>query len=295
LNFQPTHDDVGTIYVTFWVSDSSDVKDIVLASIVVENTNDPPEISIVEPTLFTYKVNTPINFSASISDIDEVWEAQHLAVTWNSNTMGDFGQGETIVNFAGLSLGTHEITATVRDAGGLTASDTITVTIAEEEVVKLPGKEAESSLWLWIILIVIILVVVFALILIKKKKPPETESAPSTEGELVPSSQVKITPVTPVGGIAGAPLVTPPGTSQLPAPVSQGANLLLPKADLSTDPTQVPLKPSGAPSVAQETLLQDQQKKSVQIDQLERLAELKDQGIITEDEFIQQKQEVLLR
>jgi len=107
LSFLPTHDDVGTIYITFWVRDSSDANDLVLASIVVENTNDPPEISIVEPTLFTFKVNTPINFTASISDIDELWEAQNLAVTWNSNTMGDFGQGEKIVNFAGLSLGTQ--------------------------------------------------------------------------------------------------------------------------------------------------------------------------------------------
>jgi len=191
------------------------------------------------------------------------------------------------------------ITATVQDLEGSSASDSIVVTIhLEEEGGASSSGERKSYQWWWlIILIIIVLVVVMVVFIVRKKKkeeemPSESETVPSVQGEIISTTTQPVT-LTPSSITPTAPTQQiPPGTQtyqpqQLPGMAAPDVNLLLPKG---TEPTGAP---TSTPSQTAAPPLSEAQQRSTMMDQLERLAELKDQGILTEEEFNQQKQSLL--
>ena len=88
-------------------------------------------------------------------------------------------------------------------------------------------------------------------------------------------------------------LVKTPQTTPLPLTTSMEPSLLLPK---STEDEITPDSTSGATVITgpspQDPLLVQRQR-SVMMDQIERLGDLKDQRLISEEEFEQQKQMIL--
>lgn len=114
----------GTYTVTLTVTDSDGLSDT--ATVVVSVNGPPtanagPDLSVVEGTTVT------LNGSASLDD----GGAPALNYTWN------FTYGGSAVTLWGIqptftfsAPGIYEITLTVRDAGGLTSTDTVTITVA---------------------------------------------------------------------------------------------------------------------------------------------------------------------
>jgi len=314
LSFIPGNDDVGVIHIMLWVKDPSGAIDMVAGTITVINKNDPPEITIVEPVAKAFNEGVHINFSATVSDIDEVWSPQALKITWSSNISNYIGEGLQLVGISTLQPGAHLITATVRDSEGLTASDSIVVTVHPKEVRDASQSgESEATQWWWwlVVLVIVVLVIVMLIILSRKDKKEETEVEPPGPSSMAPVSAEVIPisthpihttrfPKTPTYLVApdvtsrSPPTLdqTPP-TTPLPLTTSTEPSLLLPK---STEDSITPDSTSGAtvttgPSPQDPLIVQKQ--RSVMMDHIERLGELKDQGLISEEEFAQQKQVIL--
>ncbi|MFQ5433422.1 MAG: tandem-95 repeat protein [Anaerolineae bacterium] len=89
--------------------------------------NTAPAVTIDTPlngSLFNQ--GDTVSLTGTVTDAEEPGLGTFL--TWSSDIDGQLGMG-TALNLATLSSGVHTITAFVADAGGLTASDAITITI----------------------------------------------------------------------------------------------------------------------------------------------------------------------
>ena len=97
-------------------------------SVTIDPTpNTPPSVSITAPadgSSFTQGDN--VSFSGTASDLEDGDLSSGLA--WSSSLDGAIGSGASFSTTA-LSVGTHTITASVTDSGGLPGSDAISVTI----------------------------------------------------------------------------------------------------------------------------------------------------------------------
>jgi subtilisin family serine protease len=90
-------------------------------------TNTPPTVNISSPADgASFTSGTSISFSGSAADTEDGALTNSLA--WTSSIDGPIDTGGSFS--AVLSDGTHTITASVADAGGLTGSASITVTVA---------------------------------------------------------------------------------------------------------------------------------------------------------------------
>jgi hypothetical protein len=89
--------------------------------------NTAPSVSILTPTSgASYTSGDNVSFSGSASDTEDGDLSASLA--WSSDLDGSIGSGASFAT-TGLSVGTHTITASVTDSGGLPGSDAITVTV----------------------------------------------------------------------------------------------------------------------------------------------------------------------
>ncbi len=126
----------GTHVLTLTVSDELD--ETCTDSVVVQ-VGSPPEITITSPaTGSVLEHGTTTTWVASVSDAEDTGPL--LTVQWTSSVDGALGGGAAdVIGLASLdaalSLGPHEITATVTDTHGQTSSDTITVAIDDVPVV----------------------------------------------------------------------------------------------------------------------------------------------------------------
>lgn len=104
-------------------------------------TNSAPSVSITAPSNgASYAEGTTITFSGSAQDSEDGSLTAKMA--WSSNLSGQIGTGGSVTK--ALSAGTHTITARVTDAGGLTASKQISVTVAASTAAA-PSEPAPSS------------------------------------------------------------------------------------------------------------------------------------------------------
>jgi len=222
FSYLPEQEDVGTIHIEFWVLDTSFLQDTSLAVITIHNTNDPPEITIIEPTRFEFYENETLNFSAIVTDIDEPWETQSFTITWSSNISSVIGVGEFLEGIS-LPVGSHMVTTIVEDGHGGAAQDNITITVMAvpvQEVSEPPIEEEPDEQksnegtywWLYLIIIVILICIamVFILFKIKSEKqkvlsslPLARTSAPAISSTTSQPSNVGVTtgyqsPITPV-------------------------------------------------------------------------------------------------
>jgi subtilisin len=89
------------------------------------STNIPPSVNITSPADgASFQSGSSISFSGSASDAEDGNLTDNLVWTEGNNQIGTGGSFNTT-----LSDGTHTITASVTDSGGLTGSDSITITV----------------------------------------------------------------------------------------------------------------------------------------------------------------------
>jgi hypothetical protein len=88
--------------------------------------NTAPAVTIASPANnVTVTAGTTIGFSGRASDSQDGDLSSRIK--WQSSISGALGTGSTV--YAALTAGTHTITATVTDSGGLTVSQRITVNV----------------------------------------------------------------------------------------------------------------------------------------------------------------------
>jgi len=124
----------GTHTITASVTDALNLEGSATITITVEEpTNTPPIVFITAPADNTsFDEGTLINFTGDASDEED--GDLSATISWSSDLDDALGTGATLpVNT--LSVGTHTITASVTDAGNLTATSSITVIIDEVVVI----------------------------------------------------------------------------------------------------------------------------------------------------------------
>src|SRR5207244_3723599 len=98
--------------------------------------NTAPLVSITAPTSGqTLASSATITFTGSASDLED--GDLTAAIAWTSDRDGALGTGGTITHL--LSEGTHQLTATVADRGGLTATATVTVQVVVGVTLEFPA------------------------------------------------------------------------------------------------------------------------------------------------------------
>jgi hypothetical protein len=120
---------VGTHLLTAAVVDSNGLAGEASVTIIVNNapSNVAPTVTITAPASgSTFEEGTAVTFTATASDTED--GDLTAAIAWSSDLDGALGTGGTL-NLSTLTVGTHTITASATDSGGLTGTDTITVEI----------------------------------------------------------------------------------------------------------------------------------------------------------------------
>ena len=90
--------------------------------------NDAPTVTITAPTATSFDDGTSVTFTASVSDDRD--SSSQIVVSWSSDKDGSIGSGQSVTTSA-LSVGTHAITATAKDTGNLSNSDTLNIQIID--------------------------------------------------------------------------------------------------------------------------------------------------------------------
>lgn len=118
---------VGSHSITASATDSTGHTTSVTRTVSVTSSNTAPVVTISSPASGTnVTVGTSLTFTGSASDTQD--GNLTSALVWRSNLDGQIGTGGSFSK--GLTVGTHTITASVADAGGLTGQRTITLTVA---------------------------------------------------------------------------------------------------------------------------------------------------------------------
>ncbi|UCH26472.1 MAG: S8 family serine peptidase [Trueperaceae bacterium] len=120
---------VGTHTITASVTDSGSMSGFDSITVTVNATggNNDPVVEITGPADGTTVTDgDSITFTGTVSDAEEGDISG--SISWSSDRDGGLGSGDSI-STSDLSVGTHTITASVTDSGGLEGSDTITVTV----------------------------------------------------------------------------------------------------------------------------------------------------------------------
>jgi hypothetical protein len=115
----------GAHVITASVTDSGGLAASRQVSISVLAPNTAPVVSISSPTSNTFPAGASIAFAGSATDSQDGNLASRLA--WTSSIDGSLGIGASFTK--ALSAGTHLITASVTDSGGLSASRQLSLTI----------------------------------------------------------------------------------------------------------------------------------------------------------------------
>ncbi len=116
---------VGVHTITASITDAGGLQDTDAITVTVENT--APSVTISAPADGAgFNVGDSVSFAGSASDFED--GDLTAGISWSSSLDGAIGSGGSFAT-SGLSAGTHVITASVTDAGGLQDSDTITITV----------------------------------------------------------------------------------------------------------------------------------------------------------------------
>ncbi|TMA39097.1 MAG: DNRLRE domain-containing protein, partial [Deltaproteobacteria bacterium] len=98
--------------------------------------NTAPLVTITSPTSGqTLASSASITFTGSASDLED--GDLTSAIAWTSDRDGSLGTGGSLAHM--LSEGTHQLTATVTDRAGLTATTTVTVEVVSAVVLEFPA------------------------------------------------------------------------------------------------------------------------------------------------------------
>ncbi|MEW6743284.1 MAG: S8 family serine peptidase [Planctomycetota bacterium] len=109
--------------------------------------NTPPVVTITAPADGTTVIEgTPVTFTGTASDAED--GNLDSALVWTSSLQGQIGTGPSFTR-SDLAVGTHQITASVTDSGGLNGSDQITLTVQVDPgstPPAMPGQPVVTSL-----------------------------------------------------------------------------------------------------------------------------------------------------
>jgi hypothetical protein len=126
---------VGTHGVTASVTDAGGRTGAAGVTLIVRGPNGAPDLAIHAPVDGArFPAGQPISFTASATDAEDGDLAP--SVVWSSSLGGPLGSGASLT-LANLAVGTHLVTATVADSGGLAASAAVTLTIDAKPVVSI--------------------------------------------------------------------------------------------------------------------------------------------------------------
>jgi hypothetical protein len=118
---------IGTHSITASVADGAGLAGSDQVAIEIR-ANTPPAVAIGAPADGTdLFAGQAVAFAASASDAEE--GDLSAGIQWSSDQDGPIGTGAGF-SLASLTVGTHSITASVTDAGGLSGSDQVTLTVA---------------------------------------------------------------------------------------------------------------------------------------------------------------------
>src|SRR5262249_14893987 len=118
---------VGTHTITATITDSGGLTNVKARTITITAVNSAPTVTISSPANnASFNFGATITFNGSATDVQQGTMTSSL--TWTSNLQGTIGTGGSFTR-NNLVAGTHTITASVTDSGGLTGSATRTITI----------------------------------------------------------------------------------------------------------------------------------------------------------------------
>ncbi|MBW3018351.1 hypothetical protein KY325_04275, partial [Candidatus Woesearchaeota archaeon] len=119
-----TYSQAGSVGWTVSCDSNYEPRTLTAATNVLSSGNFAPTVSITAPpNASVFEQRDQINFTGTGSDREDI-----LTLTWYSSIDGYFGTGAN-VNKSDLSVGNHTIMLNTTDSGGLTANDTIIITI----------------------------------------------------------------------------------------------------------------------------------------------------------------------
>ena len=117
----------GTHTITASVTDSGGLQGSDNISVTINAANTAPTVTITSPADgSSFTVGNSVSFAGTANDTEDGDISANLS--WSSSIDGNIGSGASF-STSSLSLGTHTITASVTDSGGLQGSDNISVTI----------------------------------------------------------------------------------------------------------------------------------------------------------------------
>ena len=122
---------VGTHTITLVGTDSGGASATDQVSVTVLQPNTAPTVTI-QTGAGTYDAGDPISFTGSATDPED-GVLTGTALVWSSNVDGVMGTGDALI-YSSLTVGTHTVTFTGVDSGGLSDSDSVTVTINQVQV-----------------------------------------------------------------------------------------------------------------------------------------------------------------
>jgi Bacterial Ig domain len=139
-SFSTTSLSVGTHTITASVTDSGGLSDSDAISVTITSpANTPPTVTITSPLSgSSFVQGSNVAFSGTATDAEDGTISGSLS--WTSSLDGAIGSGASF-STTSLSVGTHTITASVTDSGGLSDSDAISITIT-------PPVGGGSAVWM---------------------------------------------------------------------------------------------------------------------------------------------------
>ncbi len=141
-SFSLTTLSVGTHVITASVTDSHGGTDSTSVSVTV-NANADPVVTLTSPTTGSVvAVGASVSFAGSAADPED--GDLSAALVWTSDLDGAIGSGASF-STAGLSQGTHTITASVADSHGGSGSASISLDVAQPVQVTLTAIAAEDG------------------------------------------------------------------------------------------------------------------------------------------------------
>ena len=118
---------VGSHRISATVTDSGGLSAAASVQVSVAAANSAPQVSIATPLDgATFSAGQAIDFSASADDTED--GDLSASLQWSSDRDGALGSGASLSR--SLTVGSHRISATVTDSGGLSAAASVQVSVA---------------------------------------------------------------------------------------------------------------------------------------------------------------------
>ena len=126
-SFSTTSLSVGTHTITASATDTGALTGSDSITVTVDGVNTAPVVTITAPgDGSTFTAGDSVTFGGTANDAEDGTITASLG--WTSSLDGAIGSGGTF-STSSLSVGTHTITASVTDSGGLSGSDSIAITV----------------------------------------------------------------------------------------------------------------------------------------------------------------------